>query len=232
MNTTTRLRIVAILPAMLLAWTAAASSGFAQVRGPLPASLTPTQLPQEGQTQQGLSPQPQTPQAQLPPGQSTISEPRYDVPQVLHIHNHYYNTPNDPSAQMSTFYAPMYAWKYGWQPGMGTVVEPWKENWGGLGLFGYLGQQQGHTGLVVDHILPGSPAASMGLVRGDFILAIDGNPLDSYKQTAILLEEAGVGRNTRLVLDVWNPHTGRRADIVASVKRDETEREAFGDYER
>ena len=86
------------------------------------------------------------------------------APTVIHIHHHHYY--NSPSSSLISAYSPQTAWNYGFQPGLGNTVRPWKQNWGHLGFTGYLGQHGGgvvvtfqkFTGLVVDTVTPGSPA--------------------------------------------------------------------------
>ena len=150
-------------------------------------------------------------------------------PMVIHVHHHhYYYNPGSLSAEMASFYAPTYAWNYGLQPGTGRLYEPWKQNWGHLGFTGYLGQHGGgvdvtlhtFTGLVVDTVTPGSPASKIGLVPGDFILKINGTPVDNYKQVTILFEETLEGAKPEIELTVWNPYTRRTSILTAIIEKD------------
>lgn len=152
-------------------------------------------------------------------------------PIVIHIHHHYPYNPASPSTAMASGYAPLYAWNFGYQPGTGRIVEPWKQNWGHLGFTGYLGQHGGgvditpqslnvFTGLVVDTVTPNSPASKMGLVPGDFILKINGTPVDSYKQVAILLEQTLHSSKPEVDFTVWNPATRRTSELKAIIEND------------
>jgi membrane-associated protease RseP (regulator of RpoE activity) len=141
-------------------------------------------------------------------------------PMVVHVHHHYYNAAL-PSTQLANFYSPQSAWNYGYQPGLQTFVTPWKQDWDHLGFTGYLGQQGEITGLVVDKLTPGSAAAKMGLVQGDFILSINGTPVDSYRQVAGLFEETKDDPKHKLAMEVWNPHTNRKNTINAVVDEDD-----------
>lgn len=148
-------------------------------------------------------------------------------PVIIHIHHHYYNGPGSPATEMASAFSPTYAWNYGYQPGSGRIVEPWKQNWGHLGFTGYLAQHGGgvditpqslnvFTGLVVDTVTPDSPASKIGLVPGDFILKINGSPLTNYKQVTILFEQTLQSSDPEIRLTVWNPHT-RRTTVLKAV---------------
>lgn len=150
-------------------------------------------------------------------------------PTVVHIHHHYYNL-GSPQTERASAYAPKYAWNFGYQPATGQFISPWKQNWGRLGFTGYLGQHGGgvditlqpqnvFTGLVVDTVTPGSPANRMGLVPGDFILKIDGTAVDSYKQVALLFDQAESGNKPEITLTVWNPNTRRTSELKAIIDK-------------
>lgn len=173
---------------------------------------------QQQPPRQQWPPQQQPPVQYQPPRQSPPPPP--GAPQVIHIHHHYSNL-SSPATEMSSAFAPGYAWNYGFQPGMGNVVRPWTQNWGHLGFTGYLGMQSGRTGLVVDKLTPDSPAAKMGLVSGDFILAINGQPVSDYKQVTILFDETVDKPKAPLSLKVWNPTTGRTMNLQTELVTDE-----------
>jgi membrane-associated protease RseP (regulator of RpoE activity) len=150
-------------------------------------------------------------------------------PVVIHVHHHhYYQDPGSPTAAIASFYSPTYAWNYGYQPGLGTVYSPLQQNWGHLGFTGYIGEHGGgvdvrlhqFTGLVVNTVTPGSPADKMGLVPGDFILKINGTPVDSYKQVTILFEQTLEGTKPEIDFTVWNPYSRRTSEIKAIIDRD------------
>jgi membrane-associated protease RseP (regulator of RpoE activity) len=153
-------------------------------------------------------------------------------PTVIHIHHHhYYPNPGSNATEIGSYYSPTYAWNFGYQPGTGGFIRPWKQNWGHLGFTGYLGQHGGgvditpeslnvFTGLVVDTVTPGSPASKIGLVPGDFILKIDGTPVDGYKQAAILFDQSVQGSKPEIALTVWNPTTRRTTVLKAILKKD------------
>jgi membrane-associated protease RseP (regulator of RpoE activity) len=164
-----------------------------------------------------------------PPGSQFAPAGVSSSPTVIHIHHHYYN-PASPSASIISGYAPSTAWHYGYQAGTGTNVEPWKQNWGHLGFTGYLGQHGGgvlitpdsfpvFTGLVVDTLTPGGPAAKLGLVPGDFILKINGVKVDNYKQVTLLFDQTEDNPKATLTLDVWNPHTRRTQTLTAKIEK-------------
>jgi membrane-associated protease RseP (regulator of RpoE activity) len=150
-------------------------------------------------------------------------------PMVIHVHHHYYYpNPWSPMAAMASDYAPAYSWNYGYQPGLGTVYSPLQQNWGHLGFTGYIGEHGGgvdvrlhqFTGLVVNTVTPGSPADKMGLVPGDFILKIDGTPVDSYKQLTILFDRTLESTKPEIEFTVWNPHTRRTITLKAIIDKD------------
>lgn len=166
-------------------------------------------------------------QAQHPASAPAGSNSRQ--PMVIHVHHHHYYNPGARSTEMASFYSPTYAWKFGYQPGTGRTVEPWKQNWGHLGFTGYLGQHGGgvdltlqslnvFTGLVVDTVTPDSPASKMGLVPGDFILKINGTAVNNYKQVAILFEQTLKGAKPKIDLTVWNPNTRRKSSLKAVIE--------------
>ena len=135
-----------------------------------------------------------------------------------------------PGTQLGSYYAPSYAWNFGYQPGSGGYINPFTQNWGRLGFTAYLGQHGGgvdvtpesfnvFTGLVVNTVTPGSPASKIGLVPGDFILKIDGTAVNSYKQVAILFEQAEQGSKPEIDLTVWNPATRRTSVLKAILEK-------------
>lgn len=151
------------------------------------------------------------------------------TPTMIHIHHHYVN-PGASYANLVSGYRPPTAWNYGNPAAVGASVQPWKQNWGHLGFTGYLGQHGGgveitpdsfpvFTGLVVDTVTPGSTAARLGLVPGDFILEINGVKVNNYKQVADLFEQTQQNPGADLSLDVWNPHT-RRSQILTTKLED------------
>lgn len=160
-----------------------------------------------------------------------LATPDRGQPQVVHVYHHYFTNPASPATSMASGYAPMYAWNFGYQPGSGRTVEPWKQDWGHLGFTGYLGQHGGgvdvtasssnvFVGLVVDSVSRGSPAAKMGLVPGDFILKINGTPVDSYKQVAILFEQSRKSAKPEINFTVWNPATRRTTELKTTLQKE------------
>ncbi len=148
--------------------------------------------------------------------------------QVIQVHHHHYYNLGSPATSMASHYSPQFAWHYGYQTQTGNYVAPWKQNWGHLGFTGYMGQHGGgvevtaetFVGLVVDTVTPGSPAAKMGLVPGDFILSINNVKVDGYKQAGVLFEETAKNKKEPLVLQVWNPHTRRTSNLRATLVND------------
>jgi membrane-associated protease RseP (regulator of RpoE activity) len=157
-------------------------------------------------------------------------------PLVLHVHHHYY-TPSGGRYQ----YTPAYrtylgaathatqdpviqrysqAFPTGAQNAIGAYIEPWKQDWAHLGFTGYLGQQGEISGLIVDKVTPGSSAEKMGLIPGDFILTINGTPLNSYRQVAVLFEETREDPKHEISFEIWNPHTRRKNTVRAILKGD------------
>lgn len=166
-----------------------------------------------------------TAQAQYPPPASTV--PNSGQPMVIHIHHHYNTLASTFLNQPATLPQSM-PYLYGNQNVIGNYVQPWKQNWDHLGFTGYLGQHGGGvdvtlqvvSGLVVDTVTPGSPAAQMGLVVGDFITKINGTAVDSYRQVADLFEETRENPKHEIEMSVWNPHT-RRTNTVSAILDDE-----------
>jgi membrane-associated protease RseP (regulator of RpoE activity) len=168
-------------------------------------------------------------------GQQLMAPPA--APTVVHIHHHYYNYNGptsayntiSPTASLLSANSPQTNWNYGYQPGTGTYVRPLNQNWGHLGFTGYMGQHGGgvdvtlqqFTGLVVNTVTPGSPASQMGLVPGDFILKINGVPVNSYKQATMLFEQTEQDSGRPLALEVWNPNTRRISTLNANVEEDD-----------
>ncbi len=135
-------------------------------------------------------------------------------PAVVHVHHHYNGImPGSANANLVTGYAPIDDWKFGFQQGTGTFFKPWQQDWGHLGFTGYMGQQGKYVGLVVASLTPGSPAAKMGLISGDFILEINGQPLTNYKQVTVLFDQTEEKPNAPLELEVWNPQTNRVSEL-------------------
>jgi membrane-associated protease RseP (regulator of RpoE activity) len=155
----------------------------------------------------------QYPASQAPAGSGAVAPST--APQVIHIHHHYHV--GSYSTELASAFAPQFAWNYGFQPGTGNIVRPWTQDWGHLGFTGYIGQRAQYTGLVVDTLTPGSPAAKMGLVQGDFILAINGQKVDNYKQVTILFDQTVDKPEAPLSLQIWNPTTGRTITLRAEL---------------
>jgi hypothetical protein len=61
--------------------------------------------------------------------------------------------------------------------------------------------------------------SKIGLVPGDFILKIDGTAVNSYKQVAILFEQAEQGSKPEIDLTVWNPATRRTSVLKAILEK-------------
>ncbi len=108
---------------------------------------------------------------------------------------------------------------------LGGFIEPWKQDWLHLGFTGYLGQQEEISGLIVDTVTPDSPAAKMGLIPGDFILKINGVPLNSYRQVAVVFEETRENPKHEISFEIWNPHT-RRKNTVRAILKDDKEKQS------
>ena len=75
------------------------------------------------------------------------------------------------------------------------------------------------AGWVVNTVTPGSPAAKIGLIPGDFILKIDGTPVDTYKAATLLFDQTLQGAKPEIELTVWNPNTRRTSVLKAIVKK-------------
>ena len=159
-------------------------------------------------------------QAQYPAPAPAI--PNSGQPMVIHIHHHYY-TPASTFANQSPTFAQSLPYLYGNQNATGGFVQPWKQNWDHLGFTGYLGQHGGGvdvtlqvvSGLVVDTVTPGSPAAQMGLLVGDIITEINGTAVNGYRQVADLFEETREDPKNEIEMTVWNPNTRRTNTIKA-----------------
>lgn len=137
------------------------------------------------------------------------------TPAVVHVHHHYNGiTPGSPNANLVSAYSPINDWKFGFQPGTGTFYKPWQQDWGHLGFTGYMGQQGKYVGLVVASVTPGSKAAKMGLVTGDFIIGINDEPATTYKEVGILFDETSDKPDAELSLKVWNPQTNRVSELT------------------
>ena len=67
------------------------------------------------------------------------------------------------------------------------------------------------TGLHVSDVVPGSPAATAGLRRGDVVVAVDGTTIASTTQVQRLMVEGAIGR--RVEVTVWR--NGALVDVVA-----------------
>lgn len=64
----------------------------------------------------------------------------------------------------------------------GEVIHPW------IGCFGHTKRQgKKKTGLEIQYVLPGGSAAMAGLVPGDIIVSIDGNPINSIDDFQFLM---------------------------------------------
>ena len=64
----------------------------------------------------------------------------------------------------------------------------------------------------VDSVLPGTPAASIGLKKGDIILAINGSPVDSYNEFVDKL-----GRNSDMLMTAKTADDSLKARTIALV---------------
>ena len=64
----------------------------------------------------------------------------------------------------------------------------------------------------VDSVLPGTPAASIGLKKGDIILAINGSPVDSYNEFVDQL-----GRNSDMLMTAKTADDSLKARTIALV---------------
>jgi len=164
-------------------------------------------------------------------------------PMVLHVHHHYGGATTTGGQYI---YVPHYrtylgASTFAGQPEvlqryslfyptaskavLGGFIEPWKQDWLHLGFTGYLGQQGEISGLIVDTVTPDSPAAKMGLIPGDFILKINGAPLNSYRQVAVVFEETRENPKHEISFEIWNPHT-RRKNTVRAILKDDKEKKS------
>jgi serine protease Do len=68
-----------------------------------------------------------------------------------------------------------------------------------------------HDGVIVDKILPDSPAASADLRQGDVITAVDGNAIKGARDLAMTI--AGVQKGTTAKLTIWRDGKERAVDV-------------------
>ncbi|MCG8587388.1 MAG: PDZ domain-containing protein [Pirellulales bacterium] len=139
-------------------------------------------------------------------------------PQVIQIHHHHYYAPwgsYSPSWGLATDYKWNKAYEFGFQPGMGNFYIPTKINWGNLGFFGAFDPNSAHDGLWVLRVLPRSPADRFGLAVGDFIVKINGEQIESYRQLrdalAKIPKKKGVSTFT-----VWDPEKQKNITLKAN----------------
>jgi hypothetical protein len=83
------------------------------------------------------------------------------------------------------------------------------DDWPELGITTYAGQYGGTQGQVIVRIVPNSAAAKAGLVPGDVILALNGQPTPS----ADALDEELDSANGQFTAQVWDARTGRTSTI-------------------
>jgi serine protease Do len=89
----------------------------------------------------------------------------------------------------------------------GELVEHGRVRRGYLGVvigpagLGSLGPRSRSTGLVVNGVTPGSPAAQAGLRVGDLILAVDSKPFAYVEALSRMVEDAPVGREFAITLE-------------------------------
>jgi membrane-associated protease RseP (regulator of RpoE activity) len=83
------------------------------------------------------------------------------------------------------------------------------DDWPELGITTYAGQYGGSQGQVIVRIVPNSAAAKVGLVPGDVILSLNGQPTPSADALDQLLDSA----NGQFTAQVWDARTGRTSTV-------------------
>ena len=83
------------------------------------------------------------------------------------------------------------------------------DDWPELGINTYAGQYGGTQGQVVVRVVPGSAAAKAGIVAGDVILALNGQPTPSADAMEAVFETA----NLKFTAEVWDARTGRKSTL-------------------
>lgn len=143
---------------------------------------------------------------------------------VIQIHHHHYYQQSgirpliaqqgDPAAAGGPGY-------FGARPN-GNAPTDFGGSWGGIGLYGYLGQQGQQSGLIVSRVDFNSPASQLGLVAGDIILEINGQDINDMttRQLQILLLGLTTQEKEAVTMEVWNSHT-RRASTLKGVFEDQ-----------
>jgi S1-C subfamily serine protease len=69
-------------------------------------------------------------------------------------------------------------------------------------------------GVVLNTVVPNSPAAKAGLNRGDVILKVGGQPVREHDDLFLHLGAALAGRQTELLVQPWNGHEPRAVSVV------------------
>jgi hypothetical protein len=136
--------------------------------------------------------------------------PPKSPPAVIHVHHHYYAplgtdvTRGDPAARFSPT-------TYSYEDSAFDALPSLDRNWGDLGLFAYLGQQGDNDGLIVSRVTPSSPAAKLGLVRGDIILQINDVEVGdlSFRELQALFVRLSTTPKIKVTMQVWNVLTQR-----------------------
>lgn len=87
------------------------------------------------------------------------------------------------------------------------------DSWPELGIVTYAGQYGGTLGQVVVRVIPGSAAARAGIVAGDVILTLNGQPTPSADSVEAILENA----NVQFTAEVWDARTGRKSTLSGTL---------------
>ncbi len=89
------------------------------------------------------------------------------------------------------------------------------DDWPELGVATYSGQYGASQGQVVVRVVPNSAAAKAGVVPGDVILSLNGQPTPSADSLDTILDAA----NGRFEAEVWDARTGRTSTISGQLDR-------------
>jgi len=83
------------------------------------------------------------------------------------------------------------------------------DDWSELGVVTYAGEYGSSQGQVVVRVVPNSAAAKAGIVPGDVILSLNGQPTPSAEALDTVLDTA----NGRFTAEVWDARTGRKSTL-------------------
>ncbi len=105
----------------------------------------------------------------------------------------------------------------GARPDGGAAPTDFGGSWGGIGLYGYLGQQGQQSGLIVSRVDANSPAGQIGLIAGDIILEINDQDINDMttRQLQVLFLSLTTELKEAVTMQVWNSHTRRTSTLKA-----------------